>query len=309
MTREEYLKILKDNTRSLTLDEQNEALQYYSDYFEEVNDDAKAIEELGEPEDVAQMIVDKFANALAGGKNTVKHDEEESSSENQAHVIGDALYFEYAKKDVKNLTLNFGAAEIVMIPGKKYCIETRGITEDLINCYLSTDGTLIVNNTKRINMNFWSHDRRRARIVPRILVTIPEEAMVDTLRVRIGAGSIVAKDISLNCDISEFDVGAGNMVLKSINASRAKFQCGMGNLSYYGKVTKAADVDCGMGNVSLALKGDPSSCSYDAKVGLGDFKFNKEKKAGVGQVDCLERKATHFSVNCGMGSVNIVVGE
>ena len=39
MTREEYLTALKNNIQSLTLDEQNEALQYYSDYFDDANDD------------------------------------------------------------------------------------------------------------------------------------------------------------------------------------------------------------------------------------------------------------------------------
>ena len=56
MTREEYLTALKNNIQSLTLDEQNEALQYYSDYFDDANDDAKVMEELGSPEEVAAHI-------------------------------------------------------------------------------------------------------------------------------------------------------------------------------------------------------------------------------------------------------------
>ena len=53
MNREEYLAELKKLLKSLTLDEQNEALQYYADYFDEADDDQKVIAELGSPEELA----------------------------------------------------------------------------------------------------------------------------------------------------------------------------------------------------------------------------------------------------------------
>ena len=81
----------------------------------------------------------------------------------------------------------------------------------------------------------------------------------------------------------------------------------MGNLEFKGSLTGLVNLDCGMGNVNLELKGNPKSYSYDAKVGLGDFKFNDEKRSGVCQVYASNRKQNHFSVNCGMGSVNIIM--
>ena len=41
MTREEYLNELKSSIMSLTSDEQTESIQYYSDYFDEADDDEK----------------------------------------------------------------------------------------------------------------------------------------------------------------------------------------------------------------------------------------------------------------------------
>ena len=67
MTRDEYMTALKNNIQSLTVDEQNEALQYYSDYFDDAQDDAKVMEELGSPEEVA-----KEALRLATHKLPVK---------------------------------------------------------------------------------------------------------------------------------------------------------------------------------------------------------------------------------------------
>ena len=54
MTREEYLNELKSSIMSLTTDEQAEAIQYYSDYFDEADDDEKVMRELGTPEELAK---------------------------------------------------------------------------------------------------------------------------------------------------------------------------------------------------------------------------------------------------------------
>lgn len=306
MTREEYLKQLKNNILALTEDEQSEALQYYSDYFEDANDDEKVMAELGSPEELAQTIIDKCANALAKTKSTVKEENTEQKENESKHsnILGDALYFEFESSKVKNLNLGIGAADVVIIPGNKYSVETRGISSELMNCYLSDEGTLIIKNSKGININFWTHDRR-SRIVPRILITLPENAKLGKLKVSVGAGNFRSKDISINFESADIDVGAGNLIIKSANGSSANIRCGMGNLEYYGLLKGRSNLDCGMGNLKLVINDNADNYSYDAKVGLGNFKFNNEKKSGVCQVLNNERKDNHFSVNCGMGNVKI----
>ena len=105
------------------------------------------------------------------------------------------------------------------------------------------------------------------------------------------------------------NVDAGNLVLDGIFGGKINMRCGMGNLEFKGSVTGIVNLDCGMGSVNLKLKGDPKSYSYDAKVGLGDFRFNGEKKSGVCQIYNNQKLANHFSVNCGIGSVNIKIEE
>ena len=51
MTREEYLNELKSSIMSLSSDEQAEAIQYYSDYFDEADDDEKVILGVKDPDD------------------------------------------------------------------------------------------------------------------------------------------------------------------------------------------------------------------------------------------------------------------
>lgn len=302
MTREEYLNELKTCILSLNNEEQAEALQYYSDYFDEAEDDEKVINELGKPEELATIIIEKFANAVVETKIKVN-----SGDEQPKDISKDVVYYSFEKNSVKNASFSFGAAEVVAIKGSRFEIESHGITSDLLNCHLSEDGKLTVNNTKRVNINFWNHDRKKSRVIPRILVTIPENAELTSLKIVMGAGSFIAKDLVLSCMDGNLEVGAGNLVLSNVHGGKINMRCGMGNLEYTGKITGKSNIDCGMGSVKLNLAGNKDDYSYDVKVGLGDFRFNDEKKSGVAQSLDNEKKENHFSVNCGMGSVNIKI--
>lgn len=309
MTRDEYLKQLKNNILSLTMEEQAEAIQYYEDYFEEANDDEKVMAELGSPEELAKIVRENFSNALVKSHSEVKNDKESSENSdktNNSDTLNsqDTLYFEYAASSVKNLIINLKAADTVIISGDKYAIETRGIEKDALTCTLSSEGNLTISNIGRINFNFFNHYGKN-RIIPKILITIPENASLNRFNLTLGAGNCRTKDINLNCNAGYIDVGAGNLILKSVYGGKIDLRCGMGNLTYEGSVTGVSNIDCGMGNISMKLKGDPAEYSNDAKVGLGHFKFNNEKKSGVCQDTNVSRKQNHISVNCGMGSVNI----
>ena len=137
------------------------------------------------------------------------------------------------------------------------------------------------------------------------IISIPEGAKLDRFKAAIGAGNFITKDISVSFEKGHIDVGAGNFVLKKIEGKDLNMRCGMGNLNLEGSIKGISNIDCGMGAIKLNLTGNTEDYSYDAKVGLGDFKFNDEKRSGVCQVYASSRKQNHFSVNCGMGSVNI----
>ena len=309
MTRDEYMTALKNNIQSLTVDEQNEALQYYSDYFDDAGDDEKVMEELGSPEEVAKVIRERFSNTLVGKDKAQDNDDSDSQSQGSSSTGRyEALYYEFKNSDVKNVEFSFGAAEVVMIPGKKFSVETRGIAKNNLLCRVDAEKTLVVKNLNKLSgFNFFNHSDRPGRIVPRILISIPEGAKLERFKAAIGAGNFVAKDVSLGFEKGHIDVGAGNFILKKVDASNFDMRCGMGNLNVEGSIKGKCNIDCGMGAVKLSLEGSMSDYSYDAKVGLGDFKFNDEKRSGVCQVYASDRKPNHFSVNCGMGSVNIIM--
>lgn len=305
MTRDEYMTALKNNIQSLTVDEQNEALQYYSDYFDDADDDEKVMEELGSPEEVAKLIRERFSNTLVE-KESPKEDDSDQSSASGDNGRYEALYYEFKNSDVKNVEFSFGAAEVVLIPGAKFSVETRGIAKNNLLCRIDGEKTLVVKNLNKLSgFNFFNHSNRPGRMVPRILISIPEGAKLGRFKAAIGAGNFVTKDISVSFEKGHIDVGAGNFVLKKIDGTDLNMRCGMGNLNIEGSIKGLSNIDCGMGAIKLTLSGNSEDYSYDAKVGLGDFKFNDEKRSGVCQVYASNRKQNHFSVNCGMGSVNI----
>ncbi len=303
MTRDEYLKALKNNIQTLTLDEQNEALQYYSDYFDDAGDDEKVMEELGTPEEVAELIKERCSNTLV--EKEKKSSEEDSDENSSANGLRDALYYEFKKTDVKNIEFSFGAASVVIIPGSKLSVETRGISKQNLLCHVDSQKTLVIKNLNKLSgLNFLSHEPA-SRIVPRILISIPKGTEFTRFKAAVGAGNLVTKDVDFSFEKGNIEVGAGNFVIGKVNGNNLNIRCGMGNLHLQGKLTGRSDIDCGMGAIRLELEGDASTYSYDAKVGLGDFRFNKDKRSGVCKVYTDTPKANHFSVNCGMGSVNI----
>lgn len=302
MTREEYLSQLKYLLGSLSEEERNEALQYYSDYFEEASDDAKVMAELGSPEELARSVNEKFANAVMRSDS-----EREENGGAKKDSSTDALCFNYNKDSVKSLEVKFGAAEVVFITGNSYGVETRGIDSQNFECSLGSDGVLFVRNTNKISFDFLTRDRRK-HIVPRILVSIPRDAFLERFKMAVGAGRLRMKDVSFSCNSCEIEVGAGSAECGNIVSRKTGIKCGMGNVEYSGEVSGKTSIDCGMGAVKLKSSGVADSFSYDLKLGLGEFNFNGDKKAGVCQIQADEKKDNHFAVNCGMGNVSVYIG-
>lgn len=295
MTREEYLNELKGRLTSLTDEEKSEALQYYSDYFEDADDDEKVIKELGSPEETAKTIMEKFSNALTASEN------EEASSE-KTEIPFDSLCFDFSQDEITSVSMDLGACHAVFIPGNKWMVETRGIRKDNFTCFISNK-TLVVNSIKKMGvLDFFSHEHK-SRIIPRILITVPANANLDEAKIRLGAGLLKTKPLSLNCKKASISVGAGNLILSGIASEKSDIKCGMGNMELSGSLKGRTNVDCGMGAVNLKLDDKEDSFSFDCKVGLGDFRFNDKKYSGVQNVTPGNKKENHISVNVGMGSV------
>lgn len=297
MTREEYLSALKGNLNSLSEDEKAEALQYYSDFFEDANDDQKVMDELGNPEELAAKIKENFSNAL------VKTAAENSNEEKSTLEDSENFFASFDADSVSKVELNLGACHAVAIPGKTWKIETRGIRKDNFTCSVSGN-KLHINSVKKRNfLDFLNHEPKN-KMVPRILITIPEGTSLEEIKIQLGAGLFETKEVSVFSKKLIANIGAGNLILNGFSSQASELKCAMGNVELKGDLKGRTNIDCGMGAVTLRLAGKPDDYSLDCKVGLGEVRFNDTKYAGVQNVNPSNRKENHISINCGMGSVN-----
>ncbi len=188
-------------------------------------------------------------------------------------------------------------------------VESRGLLKDEIECTVKNDGTLVLNNVSNVKrfhfFGFFNHDRK-TRYVPRILVTIPENASLSQGKFAFGAGNFLFKDTQFSVQEMHCELGAGNLELQTLNVGKLRMKVGMGNVKYTGIVDERLLLDCGMGAVNMNLKGNSNDYSYDCKVGLGDFNFDGDVKKGVHTVMADKMKKQHVSANVGMGSVKIM---
>ena len=309
LTRQKYLKKIQDSILALPLEEQKEVMDYYTNYFEDAGDDEKVIEELGDPEKLAQEIKEKFAcvpsKTGSADKSDNKTEGTKSESYNNDYSTGpSAQKFTFAEKDISNLEIGVGAAEIVIISGNSFSVETRGIAREAMECSVSAQKTLTIKNTKRLpSLNFFSHENMK-NFHPRMLITVPENVSLKILKINVGAGSLTTKT-SIKCQSALLDVAAGNLVLNDLIGGQVNLRCGMGNLQLSGTVSGINNIDCGMGNIGLKINGSQDDYSIDARVGLGEIRFGDMKKSGIKTFFSDGHKQNHFSVVCGLGSVNI----
>ena len=291
MTRQEYLQELKEELKTLLVEEQEEALEYYRNYFEDADNDQAVMEELGSPQKLAAEIKEKFAGVPA-------------VQENQSQ---DGSYGNFDNTKVKSLDISIGIAEVVMAAGDCFSVDFRGMAKGDIRYGLSPFGTFSIENNRKLpDFSTW---KRESKNHPRILIKVPPQTKLDILRLHVGAGSFISKGIDIQVARSYIDVGAGLIDIKTILGGAAEMRCGMGKLSYEGTVSGLVKASCGMGMLSLNLVGKEEDYSIEAKVGLGSVQFNNVRKNPLGTIPCTEQKQNHFSVQCGMGYVNIQMKE
>lgn len=307
MTKEEYLNQLKNNLLALSEEERAEAMDYYAEYLEEVEDLQKTLEDLGSPEDLAQTIKDKIA--CVPEKIASDYSQEEQSTDEHCKSEDydyEPMKFNFSVDQVKNLDLSLGAAQIVIIPGEDFCVETRGICNSTFRCVVTNQNTLIVDtNFKKIPTHIFKNKKDFKSFRPRILIRIPENVQFDAIKIGLGGGYLQSKDVTLNCKTGQIEVGAGNMVISKLIGNKMSIRCGMGHLKVNGILTGNNKLVCGMGKMQLDLQGKKEDYSFESKVGLGEVVFNDEKKSGIADYVSNNKKTNHFVVSCALGAVNI----
>lgn len=86
MTKSEYLQELRAKLSRLPAIERDDAISYYSEYFEDAGDDATAIETLGSPTRLAAQITAEYSARMLEGQNAARRAAQEPEEAPQQPV-------------------------------------------------------------------------------------------------------------------------------------------------------------------------------------------------------------------------------
>jgi len=286
MKKEDYLAALEEKLADLP--GKDEKILYYSDYFDDFGDDEEASKALGKPEELAASILEKAGTEIFS-RNSVQTAETES----------DRLYWEFPASQVKNLSLRLGSINAVIISGKNYSVETRGLTSNEIRCILDKSGTLkLVNSNILPGISYFSHAHERKRhFYPRVLITVPENAEVFSFSAEISTGSLKARKINFKYQNGRFLVLAGNLDFGALTGEKTFLRCAFGHAALDGRFSLNTDIDNLFGKVRISSAGKKDICSLDSRSILGKVGWGNEKVELFGNKKISGTGGSRYSLN------------
>ena len=125
----------------------------------------------------------------------------------------------------------------------------------------------------------------------RIIVTVPRNTVLDTIKIQSGAGEL--KIEKLECKKLDLDIGAGRTTIQDLNVTqKAKIEGGAGKVEILSGEIANLDLDMGVGMFKMV-----SSLLGDSKIDAGVGKLEVTLKNGIDKYT--------IKANKGIGSITI----
>lgn len=228
---------------------------------------------------------------------------------------------------VRSIDLDIEYGEVNLVEGSTFSIDATNLYGDM-DSYVS-DGTWHISQEGNgsfhilgidINLDpfgWWNGDFH-----PKITITVPEGFAAEEFTMDVKAGSVEAASINaLQADLtveagrlyvdeitvrdkSEYDVGAGEMILKDAVLNNITMEVGVGNTVIEGKLTGDNDITCGVGKIELKLAGDENDYSYDISAGIGDVDIDGSSYHGIDQ-RINNGTGNNLRLDCGVGNITV----
>ena len=156
----------------------------------------------------------------------------------------------------------------------------------------------------------------------KVKIYVPRDAMLETVKLDIGAGEMVCSNILTNTlDVNigagegefnnvtasevKFNLGAGDAEIAKANFTNFNLKIGMGDMELDGIILGDVDIDCGTGSVGLELSNRYADFNYQVDVGAGEVDLGEQEYSGIGNNVNLNNNAEHtMNIKCGMGEVS-----
>jgi hypothetical protein len=105
---------------------------------------------------------------------------------------------------------------------------------------------------------------------------------------------------------SNYNVGAGTIELKELQAKDVSIECGVGRVFIEGTITGNNDITCGVGNVELNLDGEEDDYSYDIESGVGNINIEDDHYQSISDKRINNDGAVGaFKLDCSVGNITV----
>lgn len=132
--------------------------------------------------------------------------------------------------------------------------------------YEVTDGTLnIVSFPKHSNDNDGDCSGQ-------VLVTVPEDAALDEIKISLGVGDATLCELSVN--EAELETGVGDLSVIDTAAGEVELNTGVGDVKISGIPAATMDLTTGVGDVTARLDCTPEECSWMLTSGVGPIQVD-----------------------------------
>lgn len=262
----------------------------------------------------------------------------------------DGKEWDFSGETITGLDLSVGAGEMVIREGDHFRVEVVNAREG-IRCQVTGDGRLVVdeegeNYSSVLNVFNWGihlgSDADRHTV---ITVTIPKDAVFETIDISIGAGSLEScslqadqmtvevaagyfagkgqiqirdlLDLSVSAGGAEIGAGSsvgklktevatGSTVFRGMEAGASEFSVSLGSIEYIGHITDDWSAECDMGSIQLKLDGAKTDFNYAVECDMGTIELGNDSFSGMSHSRDVDYRAAHTAtLECGMGSIEV----
>ncbi|MGB4659091.1 MAG: DUF4097 family beta strand repeat-containing protein [Mobilitalea sp.] len=243
----------------------------------------------------------------------------------------DALYsYDETYTDVKSINMQIEYGEINLVEGDEFSVTADNMLDDDFESYVK-DGTWIIRENDANDFHIFGFDfsakqmfRWNGNFTPHYTITIPRDFVAEKIVVAIGAGDMVVESINANqgdftlgagritigelviTEKSEYNVGAGEMIFENVTANNVSVECGVGEVDIEGVITGENYIHSGVGSVKLELQGNEDDYTYEVNAGIGSVSIGENSYNNVSnEIINNGNGANYLKLDCGIGDINI----
>lgn len=201
--------------------------------------------------------------------------------------------------DIQNLSLELSASSVTVRTGDSFSITGGNLSKNKIE-----NGTWTVKTKSgfkvsffgfHINIPFPNNLFRLNEDNAEIVITIPEDAVLNSAKVKLSAGDIKIEKLHCSKEVT-IDLSAGDVTVDSLIADKASLDLSAGDIDIKQyAIQDSVTVDCSMGDITLGTKA----------YALENFCNNLTADCSMGNIDVYGKLTGKSRLDSSMGDIDL----